>query len=99
MKKDIYLPHIHYTVRIREFKAHPEGLENALAYVEYTDENTCTMYLNSKRKLLGGDVLHEIIHVLQKMCSARNMRFELEVEHLAYTAQHLAGEILGYKWK
>ncbi len=49
--QNIYLPHINYTVKVRQFKTPPDGLERALAYVEHDDSNTCTMYLDMNRTL------------------------------------------------
>lgn len=96
MKKDIYLPHLNYTIKVRPMKSPPEEMPTALAYVKTEDNNTCTMYLGEKSTT--GDLLHEIIHVLQKICLARNIDFGLEQEHTAYIGHYLAGEILGYKW-
>lgn len=93
----IYLAHIHYTVNVRKFKDAPEEVPNALAYVRRLDENSCVVYLSGKQN--PGDVAHELTHVLQNICLARNIEFSLEREHMGYIMHYLMGKILGYQWK
>lgn len=93
----IYIPHIHYTVRVKNFKPHP-NIDNAQAYVEHDDKNTCTLYMNLKRKPTPGDLAHELIHVLQFICLDRNINFTLEQEHIGYLMGYLMAQILGYHY-
>ena len=93
----IYLPHIHYTVYVRTFKKAPDSVSSALAYTENIDNNSCAIYLGKKCHV--GDVAHELIHVLQFICLARNMDFRLEQEHMGYLMQYLMGRLLGTTWK
>lgn len=93
----IYLPHINYTVYVKKFKKPPFDLPNAHAYVESDGENSCSIFLIEKPN--PGDVAHELIHVLQRICKSRNMNFLKEEEHMAYIMHYLMGEILGYKWE
>lgn len=92
----IYLPHLNYTLKVKKFKVCAE-MPNALAWVEHTDSNTCTLYLD--KKYTPGDLAHELVHVLQFIALDRNLRFELEQEHFGYMMQYFMGEILGYEWK
>lgn len=92
----IYLPHIHYTVFVRRFKKAPQETRSALAYVKYIDDNSCAIYLGKEN--LAGDIAHELVHVLQYICLARNINFNLEMEHMGYIMHYLMGRILGYKW-
>ncbi len=98
MKKDIYLPHIHYTVKIREFKSPPKEISNAQAYTEHDKNGQCTVYL-PKGKQEAGDVAHELIHILQFMCLDRNMRFELEQEHMGYMMHYLMGCVFNSRFE
>lgn len=93
-----YLPHIHYTVNIKQFKKAPDSIENALAYVERDDSNSCTVYIDKTKKLMPGDIAHELIHVLQFICLDRNMNFTLEEEHCAYIMHYLMGKIFGHTY-
>jgi hypothetical protein len=92
----INLPHIAYTVFVRRFKRAPRRLPSALAYVEYRDENSCALYLPDGST--AGDIAHEIVHVLQKICLARNMTFTLEQEHMAYLMHYMMGRITGHSY-
>jgi hypothetical protein len=100
MKKlsKIYLPHIHYTVHVKQMTVPPEGVLHAKAYVLREDENSCTVFLD-KKKIVAGDLAHEIVHVLQFICGDRNINFVLEQEHTAYIMQYLMGKIMGYSWE
>lgn len=98
VKKDIYLPHIHYTIRIRAYKTPPNEIGSALGWTDHNKSGTCTVYL-PKRKPSPGDVAHELIHVLQYICVDRNMRFELEQEHFGYLMHYLMGQVLGYSYR
>lgn len=92
MKKDIYLPHLHYTVRLRHFSKAPEELNNALAWTKHDKNGVVTVYL-PKGKQAYGDVAHELIHVLQFICLDRNIRFEFEHEHFGYLMHYLMGQV------
>lgn len=98
-RKDFYLPHLGYTVRLRPFNREtaPSKAKDALAYVLHDNEDQCTMYL--PRDATPSLIAHEIIHVLQFMCRDLNMTFETEMEHMAYVMQYLLGSILGYRWE
>lgn len=97
-EKDIYIPHLNYTVRVREAKNAPEGLVNALAWVISEGQHECTLYLE-KGKPHAGDVAHEIIHILQFICLNRNIDFKLEFEHMGYLMQWLLGQVMEWEWK
>lgn len=94
--KKIYIPHLNYTITIKEAKNPPEELFNAVNWVESQGQYGCTMYLDKKPH--PGDLSHELIHVLQFICLNRNMNFMTEHEHMGYLMHWLMGEILGYKW-
>ena len=71
-------------------------MENALAYVENIDNNSCAIFLGKKDS--SGDIAHELVHVLQFICLARNIDFRLEKEHMGYIMHYLMGRILGNEW-
>lgn len=95
---NIYLPHIHYTVRVRQIRRRPEGLANALAYVLHDNPNQCTLYLDRKKRIIPGDLAHELVHVLQFICLDRNISFTQEQEHMGYIMHYLMGRVLGHTW-
>ena len=95
--KEIYLPHINYTVRVRQFKKAPQQLPNARAYVESLDDHSCTLYIENKPHPC--DLAHEVVHVLQFIALSRNMDFKLEQEHFGYMMQYIMGQVLGEKWQ
>jgi hypothetical protein len=93
----IYLPHINYTVHVFTLKKRHKILPNAKAYAQKGENGkSSAIYLPSKPT--PGTVAHEVVHVLRYICEARDMSFLLEEEHMAYIAQHLTNEILGYEW-
>lgn len=91
----IYLPHINYTVHTRVFKYHAR-VPNARAYVKRTDKNSCIIYL--PKRTSSSDLAHELIHVLQYICTDRDMDFVQEQEHMGYIMHYLMGRIRGYEW-
>lgn len=98
MKKKIYIPHLHYTVKVRQFKP-LEDRKTAKAYVLWIDTNSCELYMDFKKPLLPGNVAHELIHVLQNISEDRGLHFARETEHFGYLMHYLMGEVMGYKYK
>lgn len=94
MEKDIYLPHIHYKILVRPFKKDAR-VPNALAYTEHNKNGVCTLYL-PKGKQMPGDIAHELVHVLQFICLDRDIRFEVEQEHMGYIMHYLMGQVFGH---
>lgn len=99
MRKKIYLPHIHYTVLVKEFIKPPVIIANAKAYVEHLEQGCCILYLQKGEKIMPGDLAHEIVHVLQFICEDMNMTFELEREHMAYLMQYIMGQVMGHHYE
>lgn len=92
--KVIKLPHISYTVVIEQMtKANDIG--NADGYTEYVCAEECRMVLKLpiKGPKTASFLVHEIVHVLQNICSGSHMTFENEREHTAYIAGYLFEEI------
>lgn len=98
MPKKIYLPHIHYTLHIKQIGKLPEGLSYAYAYVKRNDKNSCTLYLDQKRKVIHADVAHELIHVMQFICLDRNIDFCTETEHMGYIMHYLLAQLTNCSW-
>jgi hypothetical protein len=96
MRKNIYLPHLNYTVRVRDIKTLKEDRGSAHACIIYDNKHGCTIYLPPK--CLPPAVAHEVTHVLYHICRERSMSFLNEEEHMAYIMQYVVGRILGYKW-
>lgn len=95
MNKKIFLPHINYTVTVKEFKK-LEGFVPTKAYTEYIDSRNCILHL--PKNIQGSMLCHEIVHVLQFICKARNMEFTLESEHMGYISQYLFMCVTGGRW-
>lgn len=93
----IYIPHIHYTVFVKEAKTPPEEISNAKAWVISEDRNSCTLYIEKKPNPC--QLAHELVHVLQRICLNRNITFTLEQEHMGYLMDFLMGKILGFEYK
>ena len=96
--KEIYLPHIHYTVHIRQFVKTPPELNHALAYVQSNDKDSCTIYMDLKSKPTPGGLSHELVHVLQFICLNRNIEFTAELEHCGYIMNYLMNRIMDFEY-
>jgi len=96
----IKIPHLGYTVNVRQIKKIPAYLtsRNVHAYVQKEDSNSCTIYLNLKKKIEAGDLAHELIHVLQYICHDRNIDFNTETEHMGYLMHYLMGRCMGMEY-
>lgn len=93
----IYLPHIHYTISVRDIKkAKMDGFVGK-AMTEKIDKNNCILWLPYPIKA-SGTVFHEIVHVLQFICESRHIDFVLEQEHLGYIAQYISNRLLGLEY-
>jgi len=97
-KQDIYLPHIHYTLRVRQIGKIPSDIPTALVYVQKDDMCGCTLYIDLTRKIVGPELAHELVHVLQLICESRSMDFKREEEHMGYIMQYLMATIMGYSY-
>jgi hypothetical protein len=95
MRKDIHLPHLNYTIRVRDLKPNPDGGAPA-AWMDRSHKDHSTLYLPKRPDPCL--VAHELVHVLQHLYKVRNMGFGLESEHGAYIMQYAMGRILGYVW-
>jgi hypothetical protein len=91
-----YLPHIDYTVCFRPYKAPPDTIKNAKAWIRRDDRCGCTIYLPKDQTPSG--LSHELIHALQYICIDRCMDFDREFEHMAYLMQYLMGKVFGFDW-
>lgn len=93
----IYLPHIHYTVTVRDFKKFKGGGFSGQAMTEKVDKNNCILWLPHPIKA-NGTLFHEVTHALQFICEARNMDFVQEQEHFGYIAQLITNKLLGLEY-
>jgi len=97
-RKDIIIPHLGYTVKIRPFKNAPEEMPNALAFVKSETPHTCTLYLDFSKHMEAGDIAHELVHVLQFLCLHRNIDFVTETEHMGYLMGWMMGVIFNREY-
>jgi len=89
---NIYLAHIHFTVKVRPFKKPPKHLPFADAWFSADHIDNCTIYL--KKNSPPNVIAHELVHVLQHICACRGIEFTEESGHMGYIMQHLMGRIL-----
>lgn len=94
-KKDVVLkiPHIGYTVVVRHKQK--GDLDDAGGYTKYmySAESEICLPLPITGPKRASILTHEIVHVLQNICSGSNMDFLKEREHMAYIAGWLFDEI------
>ena len=94
----VYFPHINYTVHILRLRKVPKTLGSAQAYTaKGKDNKSCAIYV--PKRVAPGIAAHEVVHALRYICEARHMDFMLEEEHMAYVAQHLVNQILGWEYE
>lgn len=104
MKKKIFIPHIFYTVNVKDVKEAKGRIKTFLSngYVaccENVDKNTSDIYITYPIKnYYVPTIVHELTHVLQNICRERNMVFEDERENTAYMLHFMLNEILGYEY-
>jgi len=96
LSRDIEIPHLNYTVRVRPYRKAPVGFEGAQAFTQRTSQWSSTIHL--KRNASPAIIAHEIVHVLQNLCRDRHMEFTIESEHMAYLMQYLMMTIDGGCW-
>lgn len=92
----IYIPHLNYTIIVKEPKNPPEELYNPKAWVKSESSKSCTLFVNKKPN--PADLAHEVVHVLQFICLHRNIDFKTEQEHMGYLMHYIMGKVLGYEW-
>lgn len=90
----IKLPHIGYTVVVEKLTK-KNAIDGADGYTKYVTGEECLMVLKLpiKGPKTASFLVHELIHVLQNICSGSNMTFLYEREHMAYIAGYLFEEI------
>ena len=94
----IVIPHIAYTVYVKDIDKNPYG--NSIAYAWKLDENSCELFFKKNLKPKDAPtVAHELVHVLQYICEGRGIDFSSEREHMGYIMQYMMNEILGYDYK
>lgn len=91
--KEIKIPHLKCSVFI--YKKHKDDLPDAAGYAKRlcAEEYELHLKLPIKGKVTAGNLVHEIIHILQYITEDNNMTFEYEREHLAYIAGYLFSEV------
>lgn len=96
--KEIYIPHLDYKIFIRDIKKSAFN-ERFKGLVESLDKFYAICYIDYPvKKNYLGTLIHEIIHLLRYICIERNMDFAQESEHMAYLAQYIFNEIMGYEY-
>lgn len=94
----IYLPHLHYTVHVKERESF-KGKTDFIAVCVRDDDRNSTIYIKKPiKKWAHGTLVHEVIHALQFICESRNIDFLQEQEHVGYLAQYIFNKITGHSY-
>lgn len=94
----IYLPHIHYTVKVKQRTGY-RGNHTAKWLCERTDKDTSTLYIDMPVSQAETPTLAQgLVHVIQNICEDRHMVLSLEKEHMGYLMQYLMNRVLGYEY-
>lgn len=95
----IELPHIGYTVHIKDRRVSKRAASTMHAATERMSAHSATIYIPLPLKRQDEPTLvHEIIHVLQYICESKHIDFVQEQEHMAYIANHIFNRALGYHY-
>lgn len=95
----IYLPHIHYTIHIKNIKYFREK-HDLSALTQNIDRDTSIIWMNLPIKAIDHATLaHEIIHVLQYICNYRRIDFISESEHMGYLMQFVFNKATGFHYE
>lgn len=101
--KKAYLPHLHYSVFLKEKNKAKEKAKimldsGCVAVTENRDRYSSVIYMDLPLKKKDLPTLgHELIHVLQNICDLRHIDFVSEQENIAYMFQYLFCEFTGYE--
>lgn len=96
----IYLPHIHYTVLVKDISLYRGDPERGNAFCVRVDKNTSEVFIKTPVKVTDFPTLgHELVHVLKNICDDRNMNFLEETEHMGYVMQYLLCQVMGLKYQ
>ena len=100
--KKVYIPHIHYTVYLKDVSQAKGEAKNLLstkhAIAERIDKANAVIYMKLPLKQKDwGTLGHEIIHILQYICASRNIDFVYEQENVAYMFQYIFAEFTNYR--
>lgn len=89
----IKIPHLKTIIVVN--KKLKGDLDDAAGYAKRmcAGEYELTLGLPIKGPVSGGDLVHEIVHILQYIVEDNNMSFCFEREHLAYIAGYIWDEV------
>lgn len=97
-EKEIYIPHINYTVRLCDI-SRAEGLDKQLLnkYIALTraDGSSSTIYFRFPIEVRDLPLLcHEIMHVIEYISVDYGIVIQEEKEHVAYLFQYILKELM-----
>jgi hypothetical protein len=102
----IYIPHLHYTINVRDVKNAYELKEwrktnhNAKMSAQDVSSNEANIYVIFPIKdLHAGSIGHEIVHVLQFISNNRGIDFVNEQEHFGYLFQFIFNKIYNRRYE
>jgi hypothetical protein len=91
----IYLPHIHYTVYLKDEFHKEMGNHPSCQRVNL---ESCILWIPKKhRKPMT--VAHEAMHACQFIAEARSIDMIQEQEHMAYIIGYIVSKVMGYEIK
>jgi hypothetical protein len=102
--KEILIPHVGMTVLfmdMSQLNGNPKETQGA-GYTAIFGENTIGVFIEDIEKSVTMPerfpyFAHEVVHVLQIICEKFAMRFENEIEHMAYLMHYILQEVLQNK--
>ena len=96
LSNKIYIQHLAYTVLIKE----PNKDSKFVAYVHKDNKNQCTLFIKRPVNRIEAPTLaHEIVHILQYICEARNIDMIFEQEHMGYLMNFIMNEVMGLTYE
>ena len=91
----IYLPHIHYTVILKDAYHKDMGIQPSCERVNF---ESCILWIPKKHRK-ATTVAHEAMHACQYIAEARSINMISEQEHMAYIMGYIVAKIMGYEFK
>lgn len=96
----IKINHIGYTVTIKKrqdflkSERYDSSFDRCPCVCERADSNNSIIYIDNPKKNIVS-LAHEVLHVIQYICSDRHIDFIDEKEHCAYMLHYILNTIIG----
>ena len=99
--KEIKIPHLKYTIQVRDLSELKGVKKKGGGYTAIVDENTACIFIEDLKETVKHienipHIAHEVMHVIQIICENFGMSIENEQEHTAYLMFYILEEIIKY---